>query len=219
MKYLLIPLASIILSAPVFSATGDPSSLKIKVHRFAVSENADCSNPKIVIDNSANPQYVSMLDSPNFGNGELANGTYPCVMVEMSDQIKFTPEANIGSHCAGGTEYTLDVCGSGTYTNLDGTTGTCTGDNGSAPAANKVEEKLVLYISTNSTSTGGGSNAFEPPTSVGDGSHGFNLGSALIVSGTEVGIFDVDGRGKVDGDNGSNTYCEFSPPIFSFSKR
>lgn len=216
MKYLAIPITSLILCAPVYSATGNPSSLKIKVHRFAVSENADCSNPKVVIDNSANPTYVSMLDSPKFGAGELANGTYPCVMVEMSDQIKFTPESNVGSTCTAGTEYTLDVCGSGTYTNLDGTTGTCTGDNGSDPSDNHVEEKLVLYLSTNSTSTGGSSNAFEPPTSASDGSHGFNLGSALIVSGTEVGVFDVDGRGKVEDET---SYCEFSPPIFSFTKR
>lgn len=217
MKILLI--VSLLLSAQAFALTGNPSSLKIKVYRFAVSENTDCSNPKIVLDNSSDATYVSMLDTPNFGSGVLANGTYPCVMIEMSDNIKFTPDSTFGTYCVGGTEYTLDVCGSSSsYIDLDGVTQACSGDNGSDPADNHVDDKLVLYLSTASTSTGGGANAFQPPTSAADASNGFNLPSALIVSGTEVGIFDVNGTGKVESDLGP-AYCEFAPPLFSFSKR
>ncbi|MCO4754228.1 MAG: hypothetical protein KC478_07085 [Bacteriovoracaceae bacterium] len=217
MKKLLF--VSMLATSTVFSATGDPDSLKIKLYRFAVSDNADCSNPKVVVDRSSNPQYVSMLDRPEFGSGEVDNGTYPCVMIEMSDQIKFSPDGNVGTQCDGNVEYTLDVCGgSGTYQKLDGTTGTCAGDNGADSSGSYTETKVVLYLSTNSTSTGGGANAFVPPTTGSDATKGFQLGSPLIVSGTEVGIFDVDGTGKVDGDPGPS-YCEFMPPLFSFSKQ
>lgn len=203
--------------------TGDPDSLKIKLYRFAVSESEDCSNPKIVIDRGSNPTYVSMLSKPSFGSGELDNGTYPCVMIEMSDNIKFDPDGNIGSHCDGNTEYTLDVCnangGATPYTLLDGTTGTCTGGDGLG-SSGAVETKIVLYLSTRSTSTGGGANPFTPPATAGDaGTKGFKLASALVVSGTETGIFDVNGTGKVVSNTGSGGYCEFQPPVFSFSKR
>ena len=157
-----------------------------------------------------------MLSQPQFGSGVLTDGTYPCVMIEMSDWVKFTPDGNIGAQCTNGTEYTLDVCGgSDTYLKIDGTTGTCSGTNGST-GGGRVESKVVMYLSTNSTSTNG-ADAFNPPTSGNDASNGFNLPSALIVAGSEVGLFDVNGTGKVDGD--SNAYCELSPPLFSFSKR
>ncbi len=217
-KLTIFAILSSTLAYGAVDGTGDPDSLKIKLYRFAVSENADCSNPKVVVDKSSNPQYVSMLDRPEFGSGILDNGTYPCVMIEMSDQIKFSPDGNVGSLCDGNQEYTLDVCGGGgSYQKLDGTLDTCGGDNGADPGDTLVDTKVVLYLSTNSTSTGG-SNAFLPPASGSDATRGFQLGSPLIVSGTEIGIFEVDGSNKVESDD-ARTYCEFMPPQFSFSKK
>tara|TARA_Y100001936_G_C16073383_1_gene672322 strand:- start:1456 stop:1635 length:180 start_codon:yes stop_codon:yes gene_type:complete len=51
-----------------------------------------------------------------------------------------------------------------------------------------------------------------------DATRGFQLGSPLIVSGTEIGIFEVDGSNNVESDD-ARTYCEFMPPQFSFSKK
>jgi hypothetical protein len=140
-------------------------------------------------------------------------------MIEMSDQLKFSPDGNVGTKCDGNTEYTLDVCGSNSaYTDLDGNAQTCAGDNGSEATGGRVDTKVVLYLSTFSTSTGGGANAFSPPTAASDASNGFNLGSQLVVQGTEVGVFNVNGTGKVESDT-SRTYCEFQPPLFSFTKK
>lgn len=209
------------VSYATVDGTGDPDSLEIKLYRFAVSTNSDCSNPQVVIDKttgSSEPEYVSMLDKPEFGEGSVDNGTYPCVMIEMSDHIKFSPDGNVGSLCDGNTTYTLDVCGGGgSYTDLDGNVSTCSGDNGADPSDSRVDTKVVLYLSTASTSTSG-SNAFQPPTSDSDASNGFKLASSLVVSGTEVGVFDVDGSGQVESDD-SRTYCEFMPPTFSFDTK
>ena len=105
----LLALSFSMVSFSAVDGTGDPDSLSIKLYRFAVSTNTDCSNPTVVIDKSDDPQYVSMLDRPTFGSGVIDDGTYPCVMIEMSDWIKFSPDGNVGSLCDGNDEYTLDV--------------------------------------------------------------------------------------------------------------
>lgn len=218
-------LIATLISASAFGAqnqdgsAGNPQSLKIKVHRLYASTNGDCSDPVLVIDKSSNPTFVSMLSQPDFGNGSLADGTYNCIMIEMSDNLKFTPDGAVGNHCGNGTEYILDVCGNNSsYTKQDGTTGTCTGDNGTT-GANKVDTKVILYLSTFSTSTTG-SNAFAPPSAANDASNGIKLTNPLTVAGAVVALFDVDGTGKVKsmtGTGGDPSYCEFEPPAFSFS--
>ncbi|MGE3682831.1 MAG: hypothetical protein AB7G93_13985 [Bdellovibrionales bacterium] len=151
------------------------------------------------------------------GSGTLGSGTYPCVIVEFSDNIKFTPSTNSSSgNCLTTQEETMDVCraGGGANSQLsDGTTTTCT--NG--------DDRVAMYLSTGSSSTTG-VDAFNPPTSLGDASHGFNLANALSVSGSALGKFVVNPSGKVcDGDDascdggGNNGSCRMEPPTFTFS--
>ena len=221
MKKLVFSLFVLMLSFSAFGATvtGDPTELQVKVFRFAVSASTDCSNPITVVDRGSNADYVNFLDSPNLGSGSLADGTYPCVMIEMSDQIKFKPATNVGVDCVANTEYTLDVCGNNeTVTLFDGSSGTCAGDNGANSSGSFTETTVTLYLSTASTSSGGSANAFTPPTSGSDASNGFNLGTALTVSGAQSGTFTVNGTGKVESDDTtSQGYCEFQPPSFTFN--
>ncbi|MCB0411138.1 MAG: hypothetical protein KDD22_01345 [Bdellovibrionales bacterium] len=192
------------------------SSLKLKVYKFAVSSSPLCTNLVTVVDNGTTPSEVNFIGGINLGSGSIANGTYPCVVVEFSDNIKFVPSSNSTSgNCIASTEYTLDVCQSGTSVLIDGTTTTCSnGDN-----------KVAMYLSTASSSTTG-SDAFNAPTQVNDSTKGFNLASSLTVSGSSSGSFVVSPSGKVcDGvdagcdGGGAGAVCRLEPPAFSFSQQ
>ena len=192
------------------------SQVLISIYSVAVSTSADCSNPTVVIDNGATARQVDFIANSNLGSSSVANGTYPCVILKMSDVITFTPASTSGS-CTGGTQYTIDVCraNGSTYTPLtvSGTVGTygsttaCTGSQ-----ASPVDDKVSLFLSTQSTNSGsGGGQAFTRPASA--GTNGFTLNGAFTVSGSATGTFVVNFNNKIDG---SGATCDLQPPIFGF---
>lgn len=101
-------------SAATSLINGTPSSVKIKAYKIYLAENADCSNPVLVADNSATADYVDLMSRPTlFSASSVAPGTYNCMIVKMSDILKFTPdavaeEASSGV-CTAGQEYTYDI--------------------------------------------------------------------------------------------------------------
>lgn len=194
-----------------------PSSLKLKVYKMAVSASPLCTSLTTIIDNGTTPTEVEFASGTiDLGSGTVADGTYPCVVIEFSSYVKFTPAANSDSGgCSTATEETLDVCSSGSSALIDGTTTTC---------ASSSDDKVAMYLSTASTSTTG-SDAFIAPTSLSDASRGFKLTASLTVSGTSSGKFVVNPSGKVcDGGDagceggGAGGTCKLEPPTFSFSQ-
>ncbi|MBC7428413.1 MAG: hypothetical protein H7336_07365 [Bacteriovorax sp.] len=226
MKNLLIGFCMTFSLSAFATPAGDlhlnPSSLKLKVYKFAVSTSPLCTNLITVIDNESSPQEVEFVGSVNLGSGVLADGTYPCVAIEMSDNIKYTSTASsISGACVANVPNTLDVCryqGGAAVTSklINGTTSTC--------SAGIVDNRVTMYMSTGSPGTG---DAFNPPTSIGVGG-GFQLATALTVSGTSVAKFVVNPTGKMcdatnstsgdcDGVNMTAT-CQLEPPVFNFVK-
>ena len=211
-KKILLLSAVLTISINPFSAFAgiSPSSLKLKIYKFAVSTSPYCTNLITVVDNGISAVETDFVNLPDLGSGVLADGTYPCVVIEMSDNVKFTPNATSGS-CDSAVESTIDICrtdNGGTSTLVDGSAVTCTGtDSPFSPIANKV----AMYISTAST---GGSDTFHPPTA-GSTTHGLTLGSALVVSGTSSGQFKMNASNQVDGTQAD---CGMNAPSFSFSK-
>jgi len=193
-----------------------PTEVLISVYSVAVSSSVDCSNPIVVIDNGSTPKELDFTSTPSLGNASVSSGNYPCVILRMSDVIKFRPDTSSGS-CVAGTQYTIDVCrtSQGTYTpmTLSGTSatyGSSTGCSGSD--STPVSDTVPLFLSTQSTNSGGGGgSAFDRPASA--GTNGFNLNGAFIVSGSGSGTFVVNFSGKVDGGQSS---CGLNPPIFGF---
>ena len=204
------------LSISAFAAGVDTTALEIKIYKFAVSTSPNCSNLTTVITNT-NPSYQDFKGAPDLGSGNLADGTYPCVAIEFSDQIQVTHAGSTNS-CT--PTFIQDVCNSGTSTSISGGTVTC----GSAQ-----DDRVVMYITTAKDSLSQNFNAFNPPscntTNCGtqDSDAGIHLDSSLVVSGSVVGKFLVDTDGKVcDGNTGGNcagvSGCEMLPPNFSFSQ-
>jgi len=221
------------LSIATAADTGlSASSIKLKVYKMAVSTSPLCTNLITVLDNGNSPTEVDFLSNPNLGSGTLADGTYPCIVIEISDLVKFKPSAtSTSNNCVSGTEYTLDVCRAGGSQSIliDGTTTTCTGTSGVDIHTYGTfgDDRVAMYISTATT---GGNDAFNRPTSIGDNAHGLNLGTSLTISGTASGKFVANPAGQLcdnnsasceggpGGSGASNGRCEMGPPAFSFSK-
>lgn len=180
----------------------DPSEMNLKIYKFAVSENADCSSPITVYENS-NPTSTNFLGNPTIGTGSVADGTYPCIIFEVSDNFTFKPATSEGN-CVAGTAYTLDICrpDSGvTSTLVDGTVTTCTGS--SEPPRVAGDDRIAIYMSTGGTTD---AEAFSPGSPI-------TLGSAFTVSGNAVATFVVNGTGAVESQADS---CDMGAPAFSF---
>jgi hypothetical protein len=173
---------------------GDPSYVGLKVYEMRVSANSDCSNSIRVFSN-ASPSYQDFTQTPDVGAGAVPNGTYPCVMLKMSDQLNVTPGFNSdGGNCLTTSPFTLDIArGDPTQ---DPVTGTQT--------ATAVGEDIVwLYLST----TGGDADAPWIP------SNALRLVSPFVVTAERTGTFVTNFAGQVV-DNGS--MCDCNPPEFTF---
>lgn len=202
-------LAAALVSSSAFAL--DASSLKLQVYSVMLSTSPLCTSP-VTVFSSATPTEVDFLAAPTLGSGNPPDATYNCVIIKMSDLIKFTPSASAGL-CMAGTQYTADVCRSdnGGMTQAPDAVGAptvCTGTD-TAPVSNPV----YLYLTTNA-SAGTGGNTFMQPTSVAS-TDGLNLTAPLVVAGTARSKFVVNATGKVGSDSVS---CGMNPPVFGFQK-
>jgi hypothetical protein len=190
----------------------DASSLKLQVYSVMLSTSPLCTSPVSVF-SSATPTEVDFLASPPLGSGNPPDGTYNCVIIKMSDLIKFTPSASAGL-CTAGTQYTADVCRSdnGGMTKAPDAAGAptvCTGTD-AAP----VSDPVYLYLTTNASAGSGGGNTFIQPTSTAS-TDGLNLTAPLVIAGNARSKFVVNATGKVGSDSVS---CGMNPPVFGFQK-
>lgn len=200
-------LASLLFSCSALAL--DASSLKLQVYSVMLSTSPLCTSP-VTVFSSPTATEVDFLSNPTLGSGNPADGTYQCVIIKMSDLIKFKPSASSGS-CTAGTEYVADVCRSdnGGTTHAPDAAGaamTCTGTD-AVPNADAV----YLYLTTNA-SAGSGGQTFVQPTSTGSTS-GLNLTAPLTIAGSAKSKFVVNATGKV---SGSDVTCGMNPPVFGF---
>jgi hypothetical protein len=189
------------LATPSGDLALNAHSLKLKVYKLAVSTSANCTSPVTVIDNGSSPQEVDVkAPNPQFGSGRITDGTYPCVMLEISDTIKYSGQASSSGNCSPSSETSRDLCrldNGGSTQLLDGSTFTCTNS----------EDHVVLYLSTNTLSNASG-NGFVPPVGAGSNDGGY-LANALIVTGSAIGRLDVNTDGYLcDDDNDTGSDCD-----------
>lgn len=189
----------------------DATSLKLQVYSVMLSTSPLCTSP-VTVFSSATPTEVDFLATPTLGSGNPPDATYNCVIIKMSDLIKFTPSTTAGL-CSANEQYTADVCRSdngGTTQAPDavGAPSACTGTD-AAP----VSDAVYLYLTTNATA-GTGGNTFMQPTST-SSTNGLNLKTPLVIAGAAKSKFVVDARGKVGDDV---VGCGMNPPTFDFKQ-
>ena len=217
-------LGSLLFGAGAF-ANSSPSSALVTVYGVAVSLNTDCSNAHVLGYNPAGA-ILDFTKGPSITNaGVIDPGTYPCVILYMSNAITFTPATSDAPNCVGGTTYTRVVCNAGgggggcqfTTASPDASNTLVYGALQTAKAASSSDvanaEKVLLFLSTASTSTGNGQNAFQQPTA-GNLGNGLKLASPFVVSATGgAGTFVVNFDGQI---NGTQNPCDLGPPTFAF---
>jgi hypothetical protein len=199
-----------LLSTSAFAL--DASSLKLQVYAVMLSTSPQCTSP-VTVFSSPTATEVDFLAAPMLGSGNPPDATYNCVIIKMSDLIKFKPSASAGL-CTAGTQYTADVCrtDNGGMTQAPDAVGAPNACNGTDAAP--VSDTVYLYLTTNASAGSGGGNTFMQPTGP-SSTNGLNLTAPLVIAGMAKSKFIVNAAGKV-GDDG--VACGMNPPVFGFQK-
>lgn len=179
-------------------ATGDPSSLRVKMYALYISPNADCTAMELVQDNGDAAPYKDLVQSPLLFSAAATAGSYECVAMRMSDVVKFTP-ATTFSTCTAGTEYTRDVYREGESDWKDVDLNTVVG---SGTLDDPVDDHATIFMTTDPTAAiarGISENQVIP------------LGSALVIPAATT--FYWNGDGTVLDDSGR---CSIDPGHPSF---
>lgn len=237
-KILFMTVAALLVSPSLMAAVGT-SKAEIKLYKAYISANGDCSSPTVFYDaeddtdnatrtQDANGNYYIVYDmdgGETITEAAIAEGTYNCVIVKITDFITFSPDADEGAACVSGQDYTIDVCwdtddsgtGAPVYDPENGTTGNCT-------AAINTEDIVWIYISTYSTGTTGEEvNSWTPPTESGDALNGHSLSTGTINFTTDMTgtfIFGTDDKVQTETippSQGGGTRCEMLPSDFGFT--
>ena len=204
--------------AALFSADAmalDASSLKLQVYSVMLSTSPLCTSP-VTVFSSATPTEVDFLAAPTLGSGNPPDATYNCVVIKMSDLIKFTPKTSAGL-CSATTEYTADVCRADNNGRTQAPDAGATFCRGSDPLpgipAAPVADPVYLYLTTNPLAGPGGETFMQPTDAA--SSNGLHLTAPLIIAGAAKSKFVVNARNAVVFDaNG----CGMNPPSFGFQK-
>lgn len=215
MKKILISailLVGVMAMSGVASAVTNATAASVRVYKVFLSTDPLCVAPFQTIDLGSAGVAVDMVAGGSFGAvTTVAVGTYKCVIMQMSDQVTFTPLATDGA-CTAGTSATIDVCadhGGGFPTTQNPETGaisTCTAST----------DTIFTYISTLATTTTGSqtNNPLLPPTAALPADTGFKLNNDVVFSAAGTGVFTFNTVGKVDGV--TNGTCDLLPPDFGF---
>jgi hypothetical protein len=190
----------------------DASSLKLQVYAVMLSTSPLCTSP-VTVFSSATATEVDFLAAPMLGSGNPPDATYNCVVIKMSDLIKFTPSSTAGL-CSAATQYTADVCrtDNGGTTQAPDAFGAPNACNGTDAAP--VSDTVYLYLTTNASAGTGGGSTFMQPTDA-NSTNGLHLTAPLVIAGTAKSKFIVNATGAV-GDDGVS--CGMNPPVFGFQK-
>ena len=221
---LLFPIlaASFFINAAAFG-NADPSSALVTVYGVAISKNTDCSNASVIGYNSAGT-VLDFTKGPSITNAGIVDpGTYPCVILYMSNVITFVPAASVGTACVAGTTYSRAVCAG---INCQFTSATPNASNVlvygglQTPLASSSQDtgnpdKVLLFLSTASTGTGSNNNIpFQQPTAA-NWNNGLNLSSPFVVADAGgAGTFVVNFNGQIKDAGGG--VCDLGAPTFGF---
>lgn len=86
-----------------------PFQINITVHEVWLSTNTNCTSPIKVIDTGSSGRTSNIVKGPDLGGGTLPpDGTYPCLILVIKDNIQVVPSAN-GSIAADGGSCVRDT--------------------------------------------------------------------------------------------------------------
>lgn len=92
----------------LWTPVGAPASMSITMYRLALSTSTDCTGAVEVQDYGAGGQVKDFTQSPTLFQAQVDPGTYPCVAINLSDVIGFSPDTT-ALGCQVGTQYWMDI--------------------------------------------------------------------------------------------------------------
>jgi len=173
---------------------GSPSSLTFQVYGLYISLNEDCTGLTEVGTYGAAGETKNFFDSTELFNQAATAGTYKCIAIAVSDNIRFKPNAAAvaaaPSVCENtNSEYTIDIYRTDSgeenpWVNENNADITPTGADGTLG-----DDRVVIYASTNPTAA---INRGEAPININQIGE---LTTPLIVPGQT--IFYADGTNQI----------------------
>ena len=139
-------LSKIAMSPACPTCTGSPTSFTMTLYQAWISANTDCSSPVLIEDHGAAGTVVNLSTSPILFSGTPAAGSYPCLIIVASDNLKFTVNTTaVTAHVGCIDTTTINVHDTyrhgepddGTWIDLDGNPIDATGSR-AAPGVDKV---------------------------------------------------------------------------------
>jgi hypothetical protein len=178
--------------------TGAPSSITIRMYALWISQQADCSAPELVQTYGTVGQDKDFVENPVLFSGTPADGTYPCVMFQMSDVLRMKPATSFGA-CVAGMEYSGDIYrdGESDWKNVD-----LNPIVGHGTDAAPLDDHVTIFFARDTAAVlarGVSTHQLVP------------LGSDLIVPGQSTFYMDAHEAVQTDGTN-----CGLEPPHVSF---
>lgn len=137
---------------------GSPTSFKLTVYKAYLSTSATCSNPVLLQDYGASGSEFNMFEAPTLFSGTPSGGTYNCLILEISDNLKIKVDATAVTTHAGcvdsTTEYTHDIYrqgdpDDGSWIDINGSAVDATGSR-PAPGA----DRIFAFASTSASAAG-----------------------------------------------------------------
>ncbi len=192
------PLA-LLASTSSTSLLVDPSLFRVGFYRLYLSSNVDCSAPTLVHDYGARADFDLVTGPTLFSATGVPAGSYPCLIMTMSDVMEFVPDSDVGP-CVAGTTYHTDTYreGESDWKDVSGAPITGTGTD-----ASPVDNMVDVFFST------------DPAAVIGRGysaNQVLTLGAPAVVPGTST--FYLNGSGAVTEEDGSCRIVPGTPPEF-----
>jgi len=177
---------------------GSPTSLNLDIYALYVSQNEDCTDAIEIFDNGNTPLEVDIYSTNTLFSGVIANGTYNCIAMKMSDNISYqvdsTAVAAHGPECVSvstthsGDLYRHGEADDGLFKDHEGNAIDATGSAGSPS-----EDRIFTFASTNpSAATSGPLNLHINQL--------LTLASPLVVPGSAT--FFADFNDGIDANGG-----------------
>jgi hypothetical protein len=164
-----------------------------------MSSATDCSAPALLHDYGTRTDFDLVTGPTLFTVTGAPPGTYPCLIMRISDILEFVPSADYGP-CAVGVTYMTDIYRAGETDWLDVNGGSITG---TGSDASPMDDKVDIFFSTDQAAVIGRGYS---PNQVG------TLGAAAVIPGTST--FYYNGSGGVTDENGSCRMVPGTPPEF-----
>ncbi len=187
---------------------GAPTTLNMKIYQIWVSANADCSSPVSVCTHSGAEAQMDLVSGPTLCTGSPAAGTYPCMILKMSDTFKFKPDATAAASVPGG------ICTAGADTYMDIYRGDDADANtwkdmsnvvipstGTVATSGAVEDTVYIFATTNPAAVAGTTVPHQVVT----------LTAAMTVPGQATFYTDFSNQFSVNGAN-----CWIEAPTMGF---